>query len=161
MTIFACDGRLEFSLAQAKTTQITPCGCRWLLLKRAGSQFVVAEPGEDAPYAQIVSVCLLHRRWLQALFQDAQRGPDMAHGPLPFIGPVYQTARIEGEITRVETAAAPMQQGGVHQMVGPLHQPATTPEDPMSDCVEHVIGKSVKPVENLKDLLGYDPRLGR
>ena len=158
-TFFDNDSRLEYTLEQAKASGMAPCGCRWTLIKQVGAHLAAAQAGEDAPYAQVTSVCILHRRFIQALFRDAQRGPDTTRGQLPMVGPVYQPTRVVGEIQKVETAAASRQQGGMHQMIGPLHQQTMQPEvgpDQIKRAVAKVHG-DIPAGSELATILGYHP----
>jgi hypothetical protein len=130
MTMFPFDPRVSSSLALAEAQGNKPCGCRWRLY--GGRPLREVSDPERATHADLAQVCVMHRRWLGAIFIDQKKPPNFSHPPpggLPLVGPAYQSAigvpGGGGGVTMqpsIAGAAVPEQVGNVAQVDGPLHQ---------------------------------------
>lgn len=104
---------------------------------------------EGKPTQHLASMEEARRLRPSLLAPTMRRAPNAAKIVGPAYQPVYGHLPIEAPLPAAHDPRQPRPQGSVHQMVGPLHQPAQTE-----------IVQQAPPVEKpatLEEVLGYDP----
>jgi len=120
--------------------------------RHMGVQCALGEGHVDAegkPTQHLASMEEARRLRPSLLAPTVRRAPNTAKIVGPAYQPVYGHLRIEAPLPAAHDPRQPRPAGGIHQMVGPLHQPAQTE-----------IVQQAPPVEKqatLEEVLGYDP----